>query len=62
MYEDALENVEEALKIKKDFKKALFRKATALAFLFEFEKSYSMFKKQKDKRSLEMIQCLQEQT
>ena len=34
MYEDALENAEEALKLQKDFRKSLARKATALAFLF----------------------------
>ena len=48
MYEDALENAEEALKIEEDFKKSLFRKATALAFLFEFEQSYSLFQKLND--------------
>ena len=58
MYEDALENAEEALKIEKDFRKSLLRKATALAFLFEFEKSYSLFKQLDDKVSLEMLQCL----
>ena len=34
MYEDALENCEEALKIDTKFIKALFRKAKSLAFLF----------------------------
>jgi len=58
MYEDALTNVELALKIEKDFKKSLFRKAKALAFLFEFEQSYSLFKELDDKPSLDMLQCL----
>ena len=61
MYEDALENAEEALKLQKDFRKSLIRKGTALAFLFEFEKSYSIFKKLKDKENIEMIRCVQEQ-
>ena len=60
MYEDALENAEEALKIQKDFRKSLYRKATALAFLFEFESSYSLFKQLDDQESLAMLQCLQE--
>jgi len=55
MYEDALESVEEALKIQKDFRKSLYRKATALAFLFEFEQSTSLFKALNDKQSLEMV-------
>jgi hypothetical protein len=55
MYEDALTNVELALKIEKDFKKSLFRKAKALAFLFEFEQSYSLFKELDDKPSLDML-------
>ena len=39
MYEDALENAEEALKFQKDHRKSLLRKASALAFLYEFEQS-----------------------
>ena len=62
MYEDALENAEEALKIQKDHRKSLYRKATAHAFLFEFEQSYKLLKQLNDKERLEMIQCLQEQT
>jgi hypothetical protein len=60
MYEDALENAEKSLKIQKDFRKSLYRKANALAFLFEFESSYSLFKQLDDKASLDMLQCLQE--
>lgn len=39
LYEDALENAEKALSIKPNHEKSLFRKATALAYLFDFEQS-----------------------
>jgi len=56
MYDDALENAEEALKIQKDHRKSLYRKATSLAFLSEYERSFEIFKKIKDNESLEMFQ------
>ena len=60
MYEDALESVEEALKIQKDFRKALFRKATSLMFLHEFEDSYELFIQLEDKENLEKLEYLRE--
>lgn len=46
----------------------MFRKATALAFLFEFDQSNEMFKHMNTQarliyiEKLEMIECLKEQT
>ena len=62
MYEDALENAEEALKIQSDHRKSLYRKAIGLMFLFEFEQSFALFKQLDEKACLEKLQCLQEQT
>ena len=60
MYEDALENAEEALKIQKDFRQALIWKATSLMFLFEFEQSYELFVQLEDKESLVKLEYLRE--
>ena len=44
LYEDALQTCNLALKIDPDHVKSQFRKATSLAYLFEFEKSRDIFK------------------
>jgi tetratricopeptide (TPR) repeat protein len=52
MYEDALEYCDFALKIDKSNSKTLYRKATALAFLYKFEESKSIFNQLDDGKKL----------
>lgn len=61
LFDDALDILDKALFIKANHAKTLFRKAKALAWLFQFERSIAMFEKLGRKDYVEAVKVQQEQ-
>ena len=55
LYEDSVECCNNALKIDKESKRALYRKAKCLALLLDFNQSVEIFKKLKYEKEISFV-------